>query len=58
MQVEVAPPEMDVRAKKRKSRGFGTQLLCGDIHEHLKTVRERTKAFVTVGFTMYDLYPP
>merc|ERR1719313_365458 len=38
-------------------RGFGTQLLCGDIHEHLKGVRERKKAFVAVGFTMYDLYP-
>ena len=57
LEVELAPVEMTVNAKQRKSRGYGTQLLCRDVHKQLQLVKARHKAFVAVGFTMYDLYP-
>merc|ERR1719171_3415332 len=57
MTVEVAAPSYPEKVTSRDSRGFGTQLLCKDLHDHLRAVKARTKAFVAVGFTMFDLYP-
>jgi len=64
MEVEMLEPvpsaKIESLCKNRQSRGFGTQLWTQDIHSFLNSVKGRrgkVNAFVTMAFTLFDLYP-
>lgn len=63
MDVEVVPAVSSdalLRQVTHRENDFGTQLLTQDIHRLLDSLhgkRKGSNAFVTMGFSLYDLYP-